>query len=448
MVSGFITASGFIIALSQLKHIFGISAHGDNVIDIVASMVQSANDIGFSHLFSSDRFYTVLLGGAALVYLLWARKGGVKLLINLGFEKNAAQVISKAAPIGAVFVSILATYLLQLDDKGVSVVGAVPAGLPQLMWPQFSVALIKELMLPAVLISIVGYVESISVGRTLGAKRQQKIQPNQELIALGAANIASSVSGAFPVTGGFSRSVVNFDAGAETQAASIYAAAGIAFVSLYLTPVFYYLPKATLAAIIVVAVISLIEVSIFRKTWRFSKSDFYSVLITVALTLIAGVEAGVSCGVIASLGLHLYRTSKPHIAEVGLVVGTEHFRNVRRYKVQTIPELLSLRVDESLFFANSSYLEDLINTKIFNDDKISHVILMCSAVNEIDFSALEALEGINNRLLDQGVVLHLSEVKCPVLEALEQSNFLDHLSGNLYLSQYEAFIDIRKIIGL
>ena len=448
VVSGFITASGFIIALSQLKHIFGISAHGDNVIDIVASMVQSANHIGFSHLFSSGRFYTVLLGGAALVYLLWARKGGVKLLISLGFKKNAAQVISKAAPIGAVFVSILATYLLQLDDKGVSVVGAVPAGLPKLMWPQFSVALIKELMLPAVLISIVGYVESISVGRTLGAKRQQKIQPNQELIALGAANIASSVSGAFPVTGGFSRSVVNFDAGAETQAASIYAAAGIAFVSLYLTPVFYYLPKATLAAIIVVAVISLIELSIFRKTWRFSKSDFYSVLITVALTLIAGVEAGVSCGVIASLGLHLYRTSKPHIAEVGLVVGTEHFRNVRRYKVQTIPELLSLRVDESLFFANSSYLEDLINTEIFNDDKISHVILMCSAVNEIDFSALETLEGINNRLLDQGVVLHFSEVKCPVLEALEQSNFLDHLSGNLYLSQYEAFIDIRKIIGL
>lgn len=444
VVSGFVTASGFIIALSQLKHLLGISAHGDNVIDLMASMYQSIE----RYPMSASQSYTLLVGSVVLGYLLWARTGGVDLLIKAGLTKKTAQVASKAAPIGAVIFSILAVYLFQLDRKGVLVVGAIAAGAPQFLWPTFNLELVEALLLPALLISVVGYVESVSVGRTLGAKRQQKIQPNQELIALGAANIASSVSGAFPVTGGFSRSVVNFDAGAETQAASIYAALGITLVSLCLTPVFYYLPKATLAAVIIVAVYSLIDVSIFRKTWRFSKSDFYSVLITVVMTLLWGVEAGVSCGVLASLGLHLYRTSKPHIAEVGLVVGTEHFRNIRRYKVQTIPELLSLRVDESLFFANVSYLEDVINAEVFNNDKISHVVLMCSAVNEVDFSALEVLEVINKHLLSQGVVLHLSEVKCPVLEVLERSKFLNHLSGNIYLSQYEAYIDIRKMIGL
>jgi SulP family sulfate permease len=169
-----------------------------------------------------------------------------------------------------------------------------------------------------------------------------------------------------------------------------------------------------------------------------------AVKITMLVTLGFGVETGVSCGVLTSLGLHLYRTSQPHIAEVGLVDGTEHFRNVRRYKVRTVPEILTLRVDESLFFANASYLEGQVFKQIYYHDAITHVILMCSAVNEIDYSALEVLEELNRQLREQGLLLHLSEVKGPVLDRLRGTEFIGHLTGCIYLSQHQAYTDLCK----
>jgi SulP family sulfate permease len=314
--------------------------------------------------------------------------------------------------------------------------------------PDFSIALIEALWLPALLISIIGYVESVSVGRTLGGKRQERIDADQELIGLGAANVASAISGGLPVTGGFSRSVVNFDAGAVTQAASLMTAAFIGVVSLFLTPLLYSLPKATLAATIIVAVIALVDFSVIKKTWRVSKGDTAAVLVTMFITLGFGVEAGVSCGILVSIGLHLYRTSKPHIAEVGLIEGTEHFRNVRRYQVESYPQILTLRVDESLFFANASYLEERIYSAAFDNGEIAHVILMCTAINEIDYTALETLEAINLRLKQQGITLNLSEVKGPVMDMLNRTDFFAHLSGEVYLSQFEAFSAVRGKLGL
>ncbi len=436
VVSGFITASGLIIALSQLKHIFGIDAHGDTLTEISAS---------FFSAWGSFNIYTLIVGGLVVAFLFWARTGVVSLLTKTGITEKSAQLAAKAAPVLGIIATIIATYFFHLDSKGVALVGNIPTGLPQLSFPYLSFELVKTLALPAILISIIGYVESISVGKTLAAKRRQKVDVNQELIGLGSANIASAVSGAFPVTGGFSRSVVNFDAGAETQAAGIFAAIGIALAALFLTPVLYYLPNATLAATIIVAVLSLVDFSIFKKTWRYAKSDFYAVLVTVVVTLLFGVEAGVSCGVITSIMLYLYHTSKPHIAEVGLVEGTEHFRNIQHYHVLTDPRILSLRVDESLFFANAGYLEDNIYDRIFHNDAIAHVILMCSAVNEIDLSALEVLEAVNERLTEQGITLHLSEVKGPVMNILEKSGFLEHLSGRVFLSQFEAFMKIKGV---
>jgi SulP family sulfate permease len=305
--------------------------------------------------------------------------------------------------------------------------------------------MIDQLYLHAIMISIIGYVESVSVGKTLAAKRRQRIDVNQELIGLGAANVASAVSGAFPVTGGFSRSVVNFDAGAVTQMASIFCALGIAFVSMLFTPALHYLPKATLAATIIVAVLSLIDLETLTKTWRFSKSDFAGVFMTIAVTLLFGVETGVACGVLTSIALHLLRTSMPHIAEVGLIEGTEYFRDIRRYLVTTVPEILSLRMDESLFFANVHHLESRIYDAVFQKDKIAHVILQCSALSEIDASALEVLEAINVQLAEQGVQLHLSEVKGPVMDTLERAGFFPHLSGRVFLTQFEAFNDVRAL---
>jgi len=259
------------------------------------------------------------------------------------------------------------------------------------------------------------------------------------LIGLGAANIGAAFTGGYPVTGGFARSVVNFDAGAETPAAGAYTAVGLAIAAVALTPLVYFLPKATLAATIVVAVLSLVDLSILKKTWGYSKSDFSAVAATVLLTLLLGVEIGVATGVAISVLLHLYKTSRPHVAEIGLVPGTQHFRNIDRHTVETDPTVLMLRVDESLYFANARFLESLILARVTEGCGIRNVVLMFSAVNAVDYSALESLEAINDRLSDMGVGFHLSEVKGPVMDRLEASPLLQHLNGRVFLSQYDAW---------
>jgi len=435
VISGFISASGIIIALNQLKHLLAIDMHGDTLTELIPSLIDDINH---------TQLATLSLGAAVLAFLFVSKFYAARIFSVCGAQEQLATTLAKTAPIFGVIISIVAVYIFKLDDQGVAITGFIPAGLPSLTLTIPSLALVSALAMPALLISLIGYIESISVGKTLANKRREKINPNQELIGLGTANIAASLSGAFPVTGGFSRSIVNFDAGAATQAASIYAAIGIALTSLFLTPALYYLPKVTLAATIIIAVLSLIDFSILRKTWVFSKSDFIAVLTTIILTLFFGVEIGVASGIGTSILLHLYRTSKPHVAEVGLIDGTQHFRNVRRYETQTVPQIITFRPDESLFFANTSHLEELILAAINKNDKIVHVILLCSAVNEIDFSALEMLEGLNYQLSEQEIKLHLSEVKGPVMDTLIRTGLLEELSGEVYLTQYEAYNSLLK----
>ena len=241
------------------------------------------------------------------------------------------------------------------------------------------------------------------------------------------------------MTGGFARSVVNFDAGAATPAAGAFTAIGLAIAALFLTPLIYFLPKATLAATIIVAVLSLVDVKMLRESWAYSKRDFGAVLVTIVLTLIVGVEIGVMTGMLLSLLLFLFDTSRPHVAEVGRVPGTEHFRNILRHDVETDPSVLTLRIDQSLYFANARFLEDVITDRVIEDGGLRHVVLMCSAVNAIDLSALETLESINARLAEMGIDLSLSEVKGPVMDRLKRSQFLDRLTGQVFLSQFEAF---------
>lgn len=433
VVQAFITASAIIIAVSQFKHLMGVNSGGDNLLELLSALIENVGQ---------TNIYTLALGLAVIVSLLSSRHWGVSFLGRFGIAAHSADLMVKAAPVLGVIISILVVVSFDLEAKDVAVVGSIPAGLPSLVLPSFNLPLVKELLLPAALISTIGYVESISVGSALGAKRREGVDNNRELVALGGANLAAAVSGAFPVTGGFSRSVVNFDAGAHSQLASLMTAGLIALVALFLTPFLYYLPKAVLAATIIVAVLSLVDFSIIKKTWRFSKRDWGSVVATLFLTLGFGVEVGVSSGVLISISLHLYRTARPHVAEVGLVEGTEHFRNILRYKVKTIPSVLTLRIDESLFFANASMLEKLIYERVAEDKNIVHVVLMCSAVNEVDFSALETLEEINQRLREENIFLHLSEVKGPVLDKLRRARFIDQMSGNLYLTQHQAFADL------
>jgi len=429
VVAGFITASAIIIAVGQVRHILGIQAGGDNLPDQLTSLLEGLPETSTE---------TLWVGGFALVFLtaarLWLKQG----LDRLGVPAFAAGIIVKAAPVIAVIITIAWAGLADLGSAGVALVGAIPAGLPNLALPGIDRTMVQELALPAILISVIGYVESVSVGKTLAAKRRQKINQNQELIGLGAANIGSALSGGFPVTGGFSRSVVNYDAGAHTPAAGLFTAIGIGVATMTLTGYLALLPKATLAATIIIAVLGLVDFSILKKTWVYSRSDFIAVAATIVVTLLAGVETGVSTGVAASLVLHLYKTSRPHIAEVGEIKGTKHFRNVKRHQVETFPTILQLRVDESLYFANATHLEEEIFRNLNERPQLEHIILMCNAVNEIDISALEVLESMNEILKEQGVGFHLSEVKGPVMDHLEGTHFLAALNGQVFLSHYQA----------
>ena len=436
VISGFITASSILIAVSQLQHILGIETHGESFYQIVLSLVGQLGAVNGP---------TLIIGAAALAFLFWVRRWLQPLLMRLGMHQRAAALTSKVGPVLVVIVSTLAAYLFKLEQQGVALVGELPQGLPSLGLPSLDMGLWSQLVGSALLLSIIGFVESVSVGHTLAAKRRQRINPNQELIGLGAANAASAVSGGMPVTGSFSRSVVNFDSGAETPAAGVFSAAGIALVALFLTPLLFYLPKATLAATVIVAVLSLVDLTVVKRAWCYSLSDFVAVTTTILVTLLFGVELGVLSGVSASIALHLYKTSRPHIAVVGKLPGTEHFRNVKRHTVITYPQIVSLRVDESLYFANASYLQDEIYRTLADNRDVKHIVIMCTAVNEIDMSALDALKAINTQLAEQGIQLHLSEVKGRVMDALKRTDLLDHLSGRVFLSQHQAIQALKDL---
>ena len=431
VISGFITASGLIIAASQLKHIFGISGGGSNLIEISVNIYKNILEINF---------LTVFIGITSLLILYWSKKRFKTCLINFKVSEFLSDLISRTGPVIAVIITSFFVWIFGLGESTVSIVGHIPKGLPVLKFPDINYNIFLELFIPALLISIVGYVETVSIAQTLASKRREKIDHNQELIALGFSNFGSGVSGGFPVTGGFARSVVNFDAGAKTPAAGALTAIGIAFSTLFLTPFLFYLPKATLAATIMIAVLSLVDFKSVIKVFSYSPADGLAMVSTIILTLCFGVEIGIVCGVVLSLSMFLYRTSRPHIARVGQVPGTEHYRNVNRHIVISSKKVICFRIDESLYFPNAKFLEDTIYNFIINNKEINDIIIMCSAINYIDTSALESLEFINSRLKEAGVKLHLSEVKGPVMDQLQKTNFFDELSGKVYLTNFQAFL--------
>ncbi|MFD1796210.1 sulfate permease [Paracoccus aurantiacus] len=434
VIAGFITASGILIATSQIKHLLGIEAGGHTLPKMVASILAHLRETNIA---------TLVIGMSVIGFLFWVRRGMKPFLLGMGVPPRFADILTKAGPVAAVAASTAAVSVFGLAERGVNIVGEVPQGLPPLTLPALSPDLLGALLMPAILISVIGFVESVSVAQTLAAKRRQRIDPDQELIGLGAANVGAAFTGGYPVTGGFARSVVNFDAGAQTPAAGLFTAIGLGIAALAFTPLVHDLPNATLAATIVVAVLGLVDLSILRRTWNYSVSDFAAVAATIVLTLCLGVEIGVASGVATSVMLQIYKTSRPHVAEVGLVPGTQHFRNVLRHRVETDPTLLTLRVDEALYFANARFLEAQIQARVTEGCRIRDVVLMFSAVNAVDYSALESLEAINFRLRDMGIRLHLSEVKGPVMDRLKRSHFLDELTGEVFLSQYDAWRCLR-----
>lgn len=435
VISGFLTASGLLIAASQAAHLLGIDSSGFTLPALIGSLIPHLNDISLP---------TVAISVATLTFLVVLRRHGGSLLARVGMPSKPANLITRAGPVYAVIVTTLACWYFDLTTMGVAVVGEIPSGLPPLTLPTFDLPLWRQLWVPALLISVVGFVESVSMGQMLAAKRRERISPDQELLGLGASNLAAAFTGGMPVTGGLSRSVINFDAGARTPIAGVVAAVGITLITLFFTPLIEFLPIATLAAVITVSILTLVDIAALRHTWRYSRSDFAALLTTLALTLLEGVEIGILAGVGLSIALFLYRTSRPHSALVGRVPGTEHFRNLARHKVESDERLALLRIDESLYFANARYLEDTLYDLIATRPGIDHVVLICSAVNLIDASALESLKAINSRLDDSQVTLHLAEVKGPVMDRLQHSDLIESLTGRVFLSTYSAWKELTQ----
>ena len=438
VLSGFMTASGILIIISQTKHLLGITTHGDNAVELLINLFQQS---------TATNFYTAMIGVSSLIALFFSRRYLSALLIKMGIPSRTTALVVKLAPVIVMLLCIAIVSLFQLADQGVRVVGKIPSGLPELSLPYFNWNDIYTLLPAAILISLVGFVESASVSQTLAAKRKQKISPNQELIALSGANIVSALSSGFPVTGGLSRSVVNFDAGASTPLAGSLTAVGISVTALYFTPLFESLPQSVLAAIIIVAVSSLIDFKAIINVWKESKFDGLSMSLTVLGVLLVNVEVGIIAGVIASILLHIMRTSHPHIAIVGLLPDSQHFRNIERYKVETCSTIVTIRIDESLYFVNAQYLEDKIPQYIADYPSAKHLILMCSGVNNVDLSALDSLKKVISDLKERGITVHLSEVKGPVMDILQHSHFIENLSGNIYVDQFTAYQSVKADNG-
>lgn len=433
VMAGLGTAVGIQIATSQLTPVLGIPSEGGTFLAQIISLVKNANQLNV---------YIAAIGIPSFIFLLWVRKYLANLLIRLGMGKGLAGILAKMGPIFAIIITILFVAGLGLDKQGVKIVGAVPSGLPGIALPPFDLSLWSQLATPAILIAIVAYVASFSVAQTLASKKRQHVDPNQELLALGVANIGASMSGGFPVAGGFSRSIVNFEAGAETPAAGAFAAVGIALVTLFLTPLLYFLPSAVLGATIMVAVLSMVNFKAVKITYAYSPTDGIAMASTIILTLTLGVIPGLIAGIGISLLMYLYRTSRPHVAIVGQIPGTQHFRNIDRHEVVTTDQVVSMRIDESLYFPNARFLESKVSEIVASNKDIKHFILNCSAVNSIDASGLESLKAINLRLKEGGITFHLSEVKGPILDGLKKTQFYQELKGNIYLTHYEAISSI------
>ena len=431
VISGFISGSAVVIAIGQLKYIFGIQIPRGGIITTLSGLVQGLPTLHVT---------TTLLGCGALLFLFFARRYLATVLKQVGLSAKSADLAAKLAPMLVVIVATLIVKLGQLDQQElVSVVGSVPAGLPSLTIPTIEWHDIQALWLPALLISLVGFVESVSVAQSLALKRNQRITPNKELLGIGAANIASALSGGYPVTGGFARSVVNFSAGANTPAAGVVSAILMAVVVAVATSWFYYLPHAVLAATIIVAVIGLIDFKTLQQSWHYDRADAISLILTFLGVIFLGVEEGIVIGVVLSLAVVVWRSSRPHMAVVGRVPGTEHFRNIDRHDVELANGLIALRIDESIYFANAQVLEDKIESLVAESTDTCAVLLIMSAVNQLDSTALGMLDELEKNLQAKGISLQFAEIKGPVLDRLHTTDLGQRMHDRIFLSTHQAF---------
>lgn len=429
VIHSFIIAAALLIALGQLRFLLDIKLKSDNLIEFSKSLVLQISNINP---------LTTCIGVISIVLLIYLPKL---------FTHFRLTQYSKVIPLLLVIISIIlhqiAQQVLSFSINTPSV-GIIPSGLPEFQIPTWSWSLVQQLLMPAFLIAMINFVESISIAEATALQQRTHLNSNQELLAMGIANIGAGLNLGFPVGGSLSRTMVNADAGVKTPISGIFVAIFIIIISLFLTQGFYYLPLSILAATIMVSIWKLVKIKPFIDTWKYSKHDGIAMMITFSTVLLIDISTGLIVGVISTLILLLWKISRPHIAVIGLVPKTQHFRNIKRHHTLTLSHICSIRIDENLSFLNAHSFKQFIINEISHNSQLKHIVLNCSSISHIDFSALEMLEELNDELLLLNIHLHLSEVKGPVMDSLEHSSFLHHLSGQVFLSHYQAIKLLNK----
>ena len=420
VVSGFIAGSAVLIVVSQLKPMLGLSLpKGDTAQTLLA--------VG-QHL-GEARPTTMVLSVVAMA-ALWGARWGLKRYPR----------VMRLAPLLVLACGTFAVWAFDLDlHYGVAVVGSVQQGLGHMQWfvPDWST--VRQLAMPALVLGFIGMVQSITMAQALAVRRRERVDTNQELVGLGAANVAAAFYGGMPVGGGMSRSAFNTAAGAQTPLASVVAAVTMLLIVVSGTNSLERMPVAVLAASIMVAAVAMVDIPALRQAWSYDKADAVAYLGTALGVLLVGLELGISIGIGLSLAALLWRASAPHIAVIGRLPGSEHFRNVERYGVETRPSALLLRIDESLFFGNLNALETRLQLELERQPAVRHVVLVMTGVNRVDTTAMEVLTDLNRERRERGIALHLAEVKGPVQDRLADSPLWKELSGQVYLSVNAAF---------
>lgn len=434
VISGFVSGAATLIIIGQISPLLGVDTEGGTALQLLTStLTQLAETVPL----------TAMVGIGAVLVLAASKLWLGITLVKLGMRAHNARLLARLAPMLVVLAAIALTAILHLE-KEMAVVGEIPPGLPALSVPAFDWSQVHRLLLPALIIALLGFVESLSIAHAIALRRGERLNADAELRGLGAANLFSALSGGFAVTGSFARTAINDEGGAASPMSGIIAAALVALVLMFLTPLFTELPLTILAATIIVAAAGLIDVRGLIHNWRYDRTDGLAMVGTYLGVLLFGVEAGIGLGIGLSFATLIWRSSRPHIAVVGRVPGTEHFRNVLRHTVDTQPEILFLRIDESLFFSNISAVEERILSELKRHPDIRELVLILSSVSRIDGTALECLQQINRDLRGWNIRLHLSEVKGPVLDRLGRSKFLEELSGRVFLSTYIAELALRQ----
>lgn len=437
VLSGFINAAALVIIASQARHFLGVPIEGDTFVEQAWSLLAGITEIHPA---------TLLLGLVSLLSLLYFKSRAAGHLQVVGVARETAQQLARAGTLVTVAVATLIVWLFELDrTASITITGDVPSGLPGLTIPALDPNIVLHLLPAAFVISLVGFMESISVAKTLASRQRESVHPNQELVALGAANLGTAFTGGYPVTGGLSRSVVNDSAGARSGFASVITGGIVLLTVLFLTPLFTYLPRATLAAVVLVAVIGLFELTTLRRALAYNRSDLIALVVTFVTVLVIGIEVGIAAGVATSIALFLWHTSQPHTAELGRIAGTDVFRNVNRHDVEVDPAVLIVRIDENLYFANANRFEQTVWESIGQREELSHLVLVGSAVNSIDTSALETLEELVTRLQLAGVQTHLAAFKGPVLDRLRPTHLIQLIGlSNVHLTTADAIAAINE----